>query len=270
MHPINKILSKFNLKIIKISSPSNKYIFNNDIKLNIGSGDWSYTGWTNLDHPSEYYKKLQKDHDITAFNIREDNIPFNDDEVSIIYCSHVIEHIEDKHIQSMFNECFRVLKTNGIIRVACPDADFLYEISKLETNYWDWRKKWFLKSTDVEIAEKCRNVDFLVREIGTPKLLFYEHSINQDDYIRQFNTYDKYSFFEYITNDLKYRAEYPGDHINYWTFEKVRKMLNIAGFNFVIRSKYMGSCNNEMKNIQRFDTTYPNMSLYVEAIKEKL
>ena len=76
-----------------------------------------------------------------------------------------------------------------------------------------------------------------------------------------------YEFFEFITCDLKYRKEYPGDHINYWTFAKIDNMLTASGFNNVIRSKWSASINKEMKNTYFFDTTHPNMSLYVEGIK---
>jgi len=264
MHIINKFLLRINMKLIKLPPPPNRC--SNIIRINIGSGNWSCDGWTNLDYPSEWYNKAQKKHEIVPYNIREDNIPYEDNSVDVIYCSHVIEHIENEYIQKMFNECYRVLKKEGIIRICCPDAEFLYEVSRHKTDYWQWRRKWFQSDYYIKINEP-RNVDFLVREIATPKLLNYKHSINQTDYIEQFDRLDMYSFFNYLTGDLSYRKEYPGDHINWWTFTKAKNMLFVGGFKYVIRSKWSGSVSKEMKDIYRFDTTYPLMSLYVEAIK---
>ena len=113
------------------------------IKLNIGSGDWSCAGWINLDYPSEHYNEIQKNHKIIPFNIREDDIPYLSDSVDIIYCSHVVEHIENVYVQRFFNECFRVLKTGSVMRIICPDAEFLYEVSKYRTDYWEFHKEFW-------------------------------------------------------------------------------------------------------------------------------
>ena len=269
MHPINKLLSKFSLKLVRL--PPEKIpekIFDDKIMINIGSGNWSCSGWTNLDFPSDHYKEAQKRHKIIPYNIREDNIPFDDNSVDVIYTSHVIEHIENEYIQRMFAECFRTLKKDRIIRIACPDAEFLYEISKHKTDYWVWRwrkglsslKKYYITTGNIP-----RNVDFLVREIATPKLLYFRK--NQTDYLHNFQSLDMLDFFEYLTGDLKYCGETPGDHINWWTFAKVKNMLNEAGFHSVIHSKWSASCSAEMKNMSYFDITDPIMSLYVEAIK---
>ena len=235
--------------------------------INIGSGNWSCNRWTNLDFPSDWYNEMQKRHKIIPYNIREDNIPFEDNSVDVIYSSHVIEHIENEYIQKMFAECFRALKKGGIMRIACPDAEFLYKISRHKTDYWAWRNKWFNTEKYYITGNIPRNVDYLVREIATPKLLFYKYSINQTDYIQYFQSLDMFDFFEYLTGDLKYRSEYPGDHINWWTFAKVENMLNAAGFDFVLHSKWSASCSMEMKDMSYFDKTCPRMSLYIEAIK---
>jgi hypothetical protein len=74
-------------------------------------------------------------------------------------------------------------------------------------------------------------------------------------------------FFEFLTSDLSFRNGFEGDHINYWTFDKMKKMLNLSGFEFVVRSRYGASCCDSMRNKNKFDTTFSQMSLYVEAIK---
>ena len=273
---VNKILGKFNCRISKINrhiESVGKLNLNSGkegsdkILLNLGSGNWSLDGWTNLDYPSEWYANAQKNHKIVPYDIRNDNIPFEDNYVDIIYSSHVIEHIENIHIQRMFDECYRVLKTGGGVRITCPDAEFLYQVSKYNNDYWSWRNEWFNSERFYKKYFSPRNVDFLVREIATPKLLNYVHSMNSIDYEEAYKTMGMYDYFEYLTKDLVFRVETVGDHINYFTFDKVKQMLQRAGFNIIIHSKWNGSVFEEMKQKDKFDIVYPNMSLYVEAIK---
>lgn len=261
---INSVINIFDWHIELIKLPSSLY---NDVgyMLNIGSGDWSSKGWTNLDYPSNWYNKAQQKHKIIPYDIRNDTIPFEDNSVECIYCSHVIEHIENIYVQKLFRECFRVLKKDGVFRIVCPDAEFLYHVSKYNTDYWKWQHEWFQsKAFDKNTP---RNVDFLVGDIATPKLLFYIHSINKTDYIKPFQSMAMYDFFEYMTNNLQFRKDFPGDHINYWTFSKIKKMMDGIGYGYIIQSKYNGCCNQNMRNAVKFDTTHPQMSLYVDCIK---
>ena len=76
-----------------------------------------------------------------------------------------------------------------------------------------------------------------------------------------------FDFFEYLVSDLSFREDCVGDHINYWTFEKVEKMLRQSGFKTVIRSKWSGSMFGDMQNLNVFDVVFPNMSLYIEFVK---
>jgi len=262
----NALLHKINRHVSIYHIPRSTFS-ENKIMLNIGSGDWSCKGWTNLDHPSEWYAKAQKNHIFTPYDIRNDMIPFADESVDVIYCRHVIEHIENIYIKKMLDECFRVLKKGGIMRILCPDVEFQYEISKfVGIDFWNWRHNWAKKFCNNQ--KTIRNVDYLVADVATPKMLQYVNSINKEDYMYYFETLDMNDFFEFLTQDLKFREEYPGDHINYWTYEKIKKMLMESGFETVIRSKWGSSCVREMRNTVLFDdTTGPKLSLYVDVIK---
>jgi ubiquinone/menaquinone biosynthesis C-methylase UbiE len=263
---INNILSRLNYQLLRIDKPvSNNN--SNKILLNLGSGNWSCKGWINLDYPSKWYASSQKKHTIIPYDIRNDDIPFDNDSTDAIYCSHVIEHLENIHIQKMFSECYRVLKKNGILRIVCPDAEFLYQVSKSSNDYWNWRNQWFSSKSFYVKDNTPRNVDYLVREVATPKLIGYVNSINNIDYYEAFEKLEMYEFFEYLTKDLFFKTETIGAHINYWTFDKVKKMLKEVGFSTIILSKWNGSVSEDMKLKTKFDVVYPQMSLYVEAIK---
>lgn len=231
------------------------------IRINIGAGDWGCAGWTNLDYPSEWYKQAQSKHDFIPYNIREDSLPFADNSVKLIYCCHVVEHIENCYIEKLFQECYRVLQPGGVARFVCPDAEFLYDVSKFSNDYWKWRYSLISK----EKIKTCEPVDFLVQEIATPHA--HEMGWNEVEYKSEFKKMDRDDFFDFITNNLEFEVEHVGDHINWWTFGKFDRLMKKCGFATVIRSKYMGSVSGEMKNPYYFDVTHPQMSLYVEAVK---
>ena len=261
---INQIINYLGYTILKVGRVKKSQ---NQLLLNIGSGNWSCKGWLNLDYPSEWYHDAQKAHTIIPYDIRSNPIPFSDNEVDAIYCSHVIEHIEDQHIEHFFEECNRVLKQGGALRIACPDAEFLYQMSLFPSDYWLWRTDWFTNEFFYAKEKSPRLVDYLVREIATPKLLNYKNAITQTDYFEAFETMQMEDFFEFMKEGLVFRNNFVGDHINYWTFAKIKSKLEQSGFKHIIRSKWNGSCKKEMLYKHKFDTTYPLMSLYVEAIK---
>ena len=179
----------YDLKFIsKKKSTENKQ----ETKINIGAGNWEREGWINLDYPSEAYANAQAKHEFIPYDIRNDKLPFSDDSVDIAYCSHVVEHIEDSHVKEMFRECYRTLKTGGVLRICCPDADFLYNISKFGKGYWEWMRYWFAQRK--LNFDEIRAVDCLVAEVCTPKLLNYGWLNYQNDYEAAFNKMDKKEF----------------------------------------------------------------------------
>lgn len=83
--------------------------------LNIGCGAHFDTSWTNID-----FKKTGDG--VIAYNLLE-GIPFPDNSFELVYHSHVLEHFSKQDGIHLMKECFRVLKPNGIIRVAIPDLE---------------------------------------------------------------------------------------------------------------------------------------------------
>lgn len=49
------------------------------------------------------------------------SIPLPDGSVEILYCSHMIEHLDREQAQSFLKEAYRVLQKGGIIRLVVPD-----------------------------------------------------------------------------------------------------------------------------------------------------
>ncbi len=232
---------------------------NNDGKtlINLGSGDWECDGWTNLDYSSKWYSKVQKRHRFVEYDIRHDKIPYEDDSVDCIYCSHVIEHIENGYDEKMLEECYRILKMGGVLRIACPDAEFLWQMAKYGKDWWCWRKRWCIQF-GVDYKD-LRPVDLLVREVATPRMknfgYLYGTEKGYKDYIDEFERLRCEDFLGFITSGLEFNVDHVGDHINYWTFEKLSGSLQKAGFKTIIRSRYAGSISPYMKSRAYFDIT---------------
>lgn len=240
--------------------------------LNIGAGDWEADGWTNLDCPSDYYRDAQSRHEFTIYDIRNDGLPYANNSVDVIYCSHVIEHIETKYIQKMFDECYRVLKKGGILRIVVPDAEFIYDISKTESTFW--MDYWNLKSGEkyfqsdfYGLPSLPRNVDYCVHELATPRLRYHSQHQNEYDYINEFENMGRDEFFEFITSGLTYDTKHVRDHINYWSYKKIYNMLKESGFHQIFRMNYRASFCKHILHNELFDNTCPEFSLYVESIK---
>ena len=83
--------------------------------LNIGCGNHFDSSWTNID-----FKKTRDG--VIAYNLLK-GIPFPDNSFELVYHSHVLEHFSKKDGINLMKECYRVLKPNGIIRVAIPDLE---------------------------------------------------------------------------------------------------------------------------------------------------
>lgn len=233
--------------------------------INVGAGEWKCDGWVNLDYSSEWYSSQQKKQSFIEYDIRNDDIPIESESVDCVYCSHVIEHIENEYDEKFLCECHRILKKGGVVRIACPDAEFLWMMTKAGKDWWIWRKEWCRRmKIDYEVL---RPVDLLVREIATPKMIGYGY-LADHDYQEEFESMVMIDFFEFMKEGLAFNVDHVGDHINYWTFNKLREALKFAGFSIIVRSKYGGSISPFMKSKAYFDNTEPGMSLYVEAIKE--
>jgi predicted SAM-dependent methyltransferase len=83
--------------------------------VNLGCGQKYHKDWINIDFVSNSEDFIQ--HNLL------DGIPINDNEVDLVYHSHVLEHFSKVQGVYFIKECYRVLKVNGIIRIAVPDLE---------------------------------------------------------------------------------------------------------------------------------------------------
>jgi predicted SAM-dependent methyltransferase len=86
------------------------------LKLNLGSGYARAEGYINIDlagAPNDLTWDLSK------------GIPFPDGSAQMVYSAHVLEHVPLPGAITLLEECARVLRSGGLIRIVVPDAGLL-------------------------------------------------------------------------------------------------------------------------------------------------
>jgi predicted SAM-dependent methyltransferase len=112
------------------------------IKLNLGCGSKVVEGWVNVDYSlgARIFKipffrilnrkfnffNLDWDDRIFLYNLTRE-FPWEDSSVDVIYCSHLLEHFTRDQGLLFLNECYRVLKKTGILRIVLPDLRNIVE-----------------------------------------------------------------------------------------------------------------------------------------------
>lgn len=110
--------------------------------LNLGCGQRYHPDWTNIDFTSTGEGVIASD--LTQ------GIPFPDRTFDVVYHSHVLEHFSKKQAEFFIQECQRVLKPQGVIRVVVPDLEtiartYLLALEKATTSpEWSANYDWIL------------------------------------------------------------------------------------------------------------------------------
>lgn len=94
--------------------------------LNLGCGAHFHPDWVNVDIAAHDPKVMQ--HDLQL------RLPFEDASFAAVYHSHVLEHLPRWRAEFFLKECYRVLATDGILRLVVPDLE---TITRLYLKYLD-------------------------------------------------------------------------------------------------------------------------------------
>jgi len=104
--------------------------------LEIGSAHYSKPGWLATDlNPPAGHTCIRLDAS-ESFEIPSESFDF-------VYSEHMIEHISFEGGRHMLEECNRILKPSGVIRIVTPTLGFLLRVMSadrgmLENSYRDW------------------------------------------------------------------------------------------------------------------------------------
>ena len=226
--------------------------------------------WQVLDHVSAYYPFARRFIDHDADLCSDTPFPFADGTVAFFYSAHTLEHIPEEHCPHVLAEMHRCLKPGGAVRLNMPDYDRMREaVARGEGDYFPGQTA---KGLSLEEA--------VIEQIATERI----GKVAADVIKRDYHALDSVAFAERYTGAASraVQKEMGGYHINWFNETKLSTMLREAGFGEIYRSAAQESAFAELRGkggvlalgdvfeVQRMiglDTTYPDKSLYMEAVK---
>ena len=243
--------------------------------FNIGAGTWHHDAWTNIDLPaqSEAFAKIQAPcipHNL----VKDENLPIAASSAQLIYTSHVIEHLPDFHADRLFASVHKALRDGGIFRIVTgPDADTDYAALRRRDAQW-----WYFYD-DADYADRFREygpmtlTDKWLLHVASPRSLYCatpcdrKYTAGEVDDLFAIHASEPDKVRNTLTTGLEFNVQFPGDHLSWWNGAKLIRQLQAAGFSTASKCAYGQSRSNLMRDLRWFDTTYPQISLYVEAVK---
>lgn len=142
--------------------------------LNLGCGQCSHPNWINLDFTSSSDQVIA--HDLMQ------GIPFEANSFDVVYHSHVLEHFPKSQAAFFLLECYRVLKPQGILRIAVSDLE------TLARSYLRWMEE--ALQGDQDAAQRydwimLKMFDQMVRNYSGGEMLKYWHQnpMPTEDYV---------------------------------------------------------------------------------------
>jgi predicted SAM-dependent methyltransferase len=124
--------------------------------LHLGCGNIYKDGWINIDNNSDNnIQKLDLNWDL------RNPLPFPDSSVDFVYNEHFLEHLTVEEGLSAIKDFFRVLKPNGVMRIAMPDLERTVN-SYFDENWKENDKAFFEKFglTFIQTRAERININF--------------------------------------------------------------------------------------------------------------
>lgn len=240
------------------------------LMVNIGGGLFFRPYWKILDYVSPYYSFPRYYIDFDVDLMTSARFPFADGTVDCFYSAHTLEHVPQEYCGNLIAEIHRCLRPGGVVRLNMPDYDKIRNAAAM-------RDGLYFRTTQTDGLSFEQAV---VEQIASSML-----SVTSSDQIRSdYETMSPEMFADHYCGraSRELQKQRGGDHINWFNFDKLGRLLKEAGFSEVYRSEPQGSRFAELRGeggwlahfrffeINRmlgFDTTWPEKSLYVEAVK---
>jgi predicted SAM-dependent methyltransferase len=243
----------------KLYSKYNK----SDIFINFGSGSFFHNKWKNYDYPgqSKYYKSLQgiEKKDFYAIDLCSKSlvIPEKDNSVSLIYCSHTMEHLDQDSAKRFLFECLRILKPKGILRMILPNTkNSFYNFKVLNSQTKDLDN---IKEKYIKYLASLVLTDMSLLSIEELKDLFSLAKDESEDFFLLGK--EKYK------SSTEFDKNNPDRHISYWDIENLVNFTSNIGFSYCIPSFQGSSVAAPFSNNRVFDNTEPQISFYADIVK---
>lgn len=245
---------------------------------NIGSSSFRHPDWINVDHWSEWYSKsqgdsIQIDWDLLTLS----PLPVESNTATVVYSSHTIEHVTDAAVQNMFNESYRILKEDGVLRIVAPNIDILYGWYKKGIRYKgvDYKHP---TTSKIKLSQATIEQLLLWWIASSASEIHRDGSddrISDEDFVAAFDTLKYEEALDWCVSkcSIEKQRKYPGNHISWWNEAKVIQTLRVSGFENIYVSSFGESKAQAIHDTNLESKSDPGsryfqtISLYVEAIK---
>lgn len=119
-------------------------------RLQLGTGSNPYEGWLNTDI-ADYRRRGE-----IVYLDTSRRFPLPDESFDSVFSEHLIEHLRYDDGLHLLNECYRVLRPGGRVRVATPSLRQLarlyeQELTDLQRRYLRWSVDSFLEHADAAL-----------------------------------------------------------------------------------------------------------------------
>jgi len=226
---------------------------NEKLMVDIGAGTCFHRHWRNMEFPTKFYTQSK----LVGVDYKYDlssnkRFPFPDNSVSFFNSSNTFEHIPQEFCEFDFNEIYRCLKPKGAFRIQVPDIDCVYgAFGRRDEQFF---RKRFLSFKNMEES-------FLLYFAA-----YFKDKVSPEELLKNYRNKNKEEFLNFYTEMVprEYQKENSGNHINWWDYNKLSKMLTNAGFTNVYRASFNNSKFIELKEM---DSLHPETSIFIEAIK---
>lgn len=231
--------------------------------INFGSGAFYHNRWKNYDYPgqSEYYKSIQgkSGKDFYPINLCDKNlaVPEADNTVELIYCAHTLEHLDFGSALRFLEECFRILKKNGVMRIALPNTKNHLLMLQYVANQGKILR-------EIELNYRKDAARHILSDTENLPL----ENVKEKIYEAKFNGEAFYSEIVVEHPDMaKFDKNKPERHITYWDFNKLIETAQKIGFSSIIPTYQGSSVAKPFCNLHVFDTSEPHIAFYADIVK---
>jgi predicted SAM-dependent methyltransferase len=227
---------------------------------NVGAGGFYHRYWTNIDFESDWYRE-RHNHTFLKYDLTSgEPLPIETGSAQIIYSSHTIEHVSDEADTRFLAEAYRALIPGGILRLTMPDFDRALQAFQRGDNHWF--RSWGCSST---LAQNFLHT--FAGQLANLSPTKNRRKFSDEEIVSMFSGGASEELLNQLAALCSFNPQSPGDHINWWNYDKAERFLRAAGFTTVYRSAYGQSVAPPMRDVRLFDNTFPQISIYIEAAR---
>lgn len=255
--------------------------------INFGPGSFSHRFWQTADklymdqsgskrwseiRGRSFREKIDVEWDLLA----DRPLRVEDASFEAAYASHIIEHAWDVDVARFMREVWRILKPGGVFRVTAPNIELGLRAAR-ERDFTYYARSHFLRGgqsrkraigseserypIEYYVVEQCSLIthprnSFRILPADCPAFLW-----NGDNVFANLSRASQLS-------DRSLNEEIAA-HVNWFSIEKATSMLREAGFEEVLVSGYGQSVCPVMRDVRYFDSTAPEWSFYIDAVKAR-